>query len=75
MDVIARKVAPKLIEISASVKQDLNEQQQASLAKISNLLGDWRGSFEETSTAATAYTRWYIQFVRKLFYKQGKDEW
>ncbi len=39
-----------------------------------NILKNWKGTFEETSIAATVYNRFYIQFVRSLFSKQVDDE-
>lgn len=38
------------------------------------VLRNWHGSFDEESIGATIYTRWYIQFIRKLFSKYNTSE-
>ena len=61
VDVIARRVTPKLVQIcQTDAKRLIPSQSHAELDKMLDILRDWPGSFDMESVAATLYTRWYI---------------
>ena len=72
IDVVARRMTPKIVEI-AQRTQLASPQERQQLEEMLALMRDWRGSFDEQSVSASIYTRWYIQFVRKLFMKYEPD--
>lgn len=81
VDVYARQVTPMIVTIVEEVMAGddgalLTLQQKQDLEAMLNVLRNWRGSFDEESIGATVYTRWYIQFIRKLFtqYQASEDE-
>lgn len=75
VDVIARRVAPKIVEICQNDgKQLVPQSKVAELEQMLGILAEWNGSFDEDSIAATVYTRWYIQFIRNLFLKYDFSE-
>ena len=75
VDVVARRVTPKLVQIcQTDAKGLIPSQSQADLDKMLGILSDWPGSFDMDSVAATLYTRWYIQFIRNLYLRYGFTE-
>ena len=70
VDVIARRVTPKVVEICENDAKDLiPKESQADLEQMLDILRNWHGTFDMESIGATLYTRWYIQFIRNLYLK------
>lgn len=65
---------PKIIDITQEVLHHLNDAQKKDLEEMLEILRPWEGSFDKESVGASVYQRWYIQFTRNLFNKQGEPD-
>ena len=74
VDVFARDLTPKIVDIIRGHKDELTSNQLKELAPVLSILEAWNGSFDETSVAASIYMKWYIQFTRSLFIKYIDSE-
>ena len=43
------------------------------MKEMSSILENWEGLYDETSIAATVYTRWYFRFLLSLFHQYSDD--
>ena len=74
VDIVARRMNPKIIDITQEVLHHLNDAQKKDLEEMLEILRPWEGSFDKESVGASVYQRWYIQFTRNLFNKQGEPD-
>ena len=73
VDVVARRMTPKIVQICHSIAPQLTARQQNDLEQMLAILKEWEGSFDEASIGATLYNRWFIQFIRKLYMRYAPD--
>ena len=74
IDIIARRITPRIIKIASEVTQYLSKDQNVSLEEMLEILAVWNASFDKKSVGASVYTRWSIQFYRSLFHKYTANE-
>ena len=60
VDVVARRMKPKLLKIIAEADHHLSQEQKKKIGELVRILGPWEGDFAKTSVGASVYTRWYI---------------
>ena len=69
-DVIARRVAPKLIEMAKSVSDELSKEERMKMNEMIKHINNWDGRFNETSIGASVYIfttlRLYESWLTKL---------
>ena len=59
VDVVARRMAPKIASISQDVSHHLTKEQKNQLEEMLQILAPWEGSFDESSIGASVYSKWY----------------
>lgn len=72
---VARRMTPLILEITNEMRLSfINDEERMYLDSMIKILKDWQGNFGLEEKGASIYMKWYMQFVRNLYWNYADNE-